>query len=61
VGRRMTKKQLIDALLNLDVPDDTIVVMASGIGFEDVRGVELKDLVSSTYKKDDEFPAIILN
>jgi len=57
----MTKKQLIDALLNLDVPDDTIVVMASSVGFEDIRGVELKDLVSSTYKKDEEFPAIILN
>jgi hypothetical protein len=57
----LTKKQLIDALVNLDVPDDTIVVKASGIGFEDVYDVKVQNIVSSSYKDNNEFPAIILN
>ena len=56
----LTKKQLIDALLNLDVPDDTIVVKASGIGFEDIYGVNTQNIVSSFSKENDEFPAIVL-
>ena len=57
----LTKKQLIDALINLDVPDDTIVVKASGIGFEDVYGVDVQTIVSSSIKDNEEFPAIVLN
>jgi hypothetical protein len=57
----LTKKQLIDALVNLDVPDDTIVVKASGIGFEDVYDVEVQNIVSSFKDINNEFPAIILN
>ena len=57
----LTKKQLIDALTNLDVPDDTIVVKASGIGFEDVYGVDVQTIVSSSIKDNEEFPAIVLN
>jgi hypothetical protein len=56
----LTKKQLIDALINLDVPDDTIVVRASGIGFVDVYDVEVKAIVNH-FKDNNEFPAIILN
>ena len=57
----LTKKQLIDALLNLDVPDDTVVVKASGIGFEDIYGVNTQNIVSSSFKENDEFPAIVLD
>ena len=57
----LTKKQLIDALNNLDVSDDTIVVKASGIGFEDIYDVEVQNIVSSFAKENDEFPAIVLN
>jgi len=57
----LTKKQLIDALTNLDVPDDTIVVKSSGIGFEDVYNVDVQNIVSSFIKDDNEFPAIVLN
>jgi hypothetical protein len=57
----LTKKQLIDALINLDVPDDTIVVKASGIGFEDVYDVDVQNIVSSFIKDNEEFPAIVLN
>jgi len=56
-----TKKQLIDALINLDVPDDTIVVKASGIGFEDIYGVNTQNIVSSFFKDNEEFPAIVLD
>jgi hypothetical protein len=56
----LTKKQLIDALVNLDVPDYTIVVKASGIGFEDVYDVDIQNIVNS-FKDNNEFPAIILN
>lgn len=55
-----TKKQLIDELLKLDIPDDTIVVKASGIGFEDVYGVDTQTIVSSFIKDNEEFPAIII-
>jgi hypothetical protein len=57
----LTKKQLIDALLNLDVPDDTIVVKASGIGFEDIYDVNTQNIVSSSFKDNEEFPAIVLD
>ncbi len=56
----LTKKQLIDALINLDVPDDTLVVKETGIGFEDVFDVRVQNIVSAL-KENDEFPAIILN
>ena len=56
----LTKKQLIDSFVNLDVPDDTIVVKASGIGFEDVYDVDVQNIVNS-FKDNNEFPAIILN
>lgn len=56
-----TKKQLIDALLKLDVPDDTIVVKASGIGFEDIYDVKTQNIVSSSFKDNEEFLAIILD
>ncbi len=56
----LTKKQLIDALVNLDVPDDTIVVKETGIGFEDVFDVKVQNIVSAL-KENEEFPAIILN
>lgn len=55
-----TKKQLIDELLKLDVPDDTIVVKASGIGFDDVYGVDTQTIVSSSFKDNEEFPAIVI-
>jgi hypothetical protein len=57
----LTKKQLIDVLNNLDVPDDTIVVKASGIGFEDIYDVDVQNIVSSFIKDNNEFPAIVLN
>lgn len=57
----LTKKQLIDALLNLDVPDDTIVVKASGIGFEDIYDVSTQDIVGSSFKDNKEFSAIVLD
>ena len=57
----LTKKQLIDALINLDIPDDTIVVKSSGIGFEDVYDVDVQNIVSSSIKDNNEFPAIVLN
>ena len=56
-----TKKQLIDALINLDVPDDTIVVKASGIGFEDIYDVNTQNIVSSFKGNNKEFPAIVLD
>jgi hypothetical protein len=56
----LTKKQLIDALINLDVPDDTLVVKETGIGFEDVFDVKVQNIVSAL-KENEEFPAIILN
>ncbi len=56
----LTKKQLIDALINLDVPDDTLVVKETGIGFEDVFDVRVQNIVSAL-KENEEFPAIILN
>ena len=55
-----TKRQLIDALLSLDVPDDTIVVKESGIGFEDVHYVEVQTIVSSSFKESEGFTAIVL-
>lgn len=55
-----TKKQLIDDLLKLDVPDDTIIVKVSGIGFDDVYGVDTQTIVSSHFKDNKEFPAIII-
>lgn len=57
----LTKKQLIDSLLSLDVPDDTIVVKASGIGFEDIYDVNTQNIVSSSFNDNEEFPAIVLN
>lgn len=57
----LTKKQLIDALHNLDVPDDTIVVKSSGIGFEDIYDVNTQNIVSSFFKDNKEFPAIVLD
>ena len=57
----LTKKQLIDSLLSLDVPDDTIVVKASGIGFEDIYDVNTQNIVSSFSNDNEEFPAIVLN
>ena len=57
----LTKKQLIDALLNLDVPDETVVVKASGIGFEDIYDVNTQNIVSSSFKDNKEFPAIVLD
>lgn len=54
------KKQLIEALLNLDVPDDTIVVKSSGIGFEDVYNVDKTNIVSSSIKDNEEILAIVL-
>jgi hypothetical protein len=56
----LTKKQLIDALLNLDVPDDTVVVKAYGIGFEDIYNVNTQNIVSSSFKDNEEFIAIVL-
>ena len=56
-----TKKQLIDVLINLDVPDDTIVVKASGIGFDDVYDVNTQNIVSSFKGNIKEFPAIVLD
>ncbi len=56
----LTKKQLIDALVNLDVPDDTLVVKETAIGFEDVFDVKVQNIVSAL-NENDEFPAIILN
>lgn len=57
----LTKKQLIDAILNLDVPDDTIVVKASGIGFEDIYDVNTQNIVSSSFNDNKEFLAIVLD
>lgn len=56
-----TKKQLIDALINLDVPDDTIVVKASGIGFDDVYDVNTQNIVSCFKGNIKEFLAIVLD
>ena len=57
----LTKKQLIDAILNLDVPDHTIVVKASGIGFEDIYGVNTQNIVSSSFNDNKKFLAIVLD
>lgn len=57
----ITKKELIDDLLKLDVPDDTIVVKTSGIGFEDIYDVKTQNIVSSFVNQDEEFPAIVLD
>lgn len=57
----ITKKELIDALLKLDVPDDTIVVKTSGTGFEDIYDVETQNIVSRFNDKDKEIPAIVLD
>jgi ribosomal protein RSM22 (predicted rRNA methylase) len=57
----LTKKQLIDALLNLDVPDETVVVKASGIGFENIYDVNTQNIVSSSFKDNKEFLAIVLD
>ena len=57
----LTKKQLIDSLLSLDVPDDTIVVKASGIGFEDIYNANTQNIVSSSFKDNEEFLAIVLD
>lgn len=54
------KKQLIEALLNLDVPDDTIVVKSSGIGFEDIYNVDKANIASSSIKDNEEILAIVL-
>ena len=56
----LTKKQLIDSLLNLDVPDHTIVVKASGIGFDDIYDVNIQNIVNWSVNKDQEIPAIVL-
>ena len=42
----LTKKQLINALYNLDIPDDTIVVKRSGIGFEDINDIDTQPIVN---------------
>lgn len=57
----ITKKELIDALLKLDVPDDTIVVKTSGIGFEDIYDVKTQNIVNWFNDKDKEIPAIVLD
>jgi hypothetical protein len=57
----ITKKELIDALLKLDVPDDTIVVKTSGIGFEDIYDVGTQNIVNQFTDKDKELPAIVLD
>ena len=57
----ITKKELIDALLKLDVPDDTIVVKTSGIGFEDIYDVKTQNIVNWPNDKDKEIPAIVLD
>jgi hypothetical protein len=57
----ITKKELIDAILKLDVPDDTIVVKSSGIGFEDIYDVRTQNIVNSFPGKDEELPAIVLD
>jgi hypothetical protein len=57
----LTKKQLIDTLLNLDVPDDTVVVKSSGIGFEDIYNVNTQNILSYSFKDNKEIPAIVLD
>jgi hypothetical protein len=57
----ITKKELIDALLKFDVPDDTIVVKTSGIGFEDINDVKTQNIVNWFNDKDKEIPAIVLD
>lgn len=57
----LTKKQLIDALLNLDVPDETVVGKASSIGFEHIYDVNTQNIVSSSFKDNKEFLAIVLD
>lgn len=57
----ITKKELIDALLKLDVPDDTIVVKTSGICFEDIYDVKTQNIVNWFNDKDKEIPAIVLD
>jgi hypothetical protein len=57
----LTKKQLIDALTNLDVSDETLVVRESGIGFEDIYDVEIQNLVETKTRENMvEIPAIVL-
>lgn len=56
----LTKKELIDALTQLDVPDDTLVVRQSGIGFEDIYDVVTQNLVLSRDMNSSEIPAIVL-
>ncbi|QGT54407.1 hypothetical protein b3_0163 [Synechococcus phage B3] len=57
----LTKKQLIDALTNLDVSDETLVVLENGIGFEDIYDVEIQNLVETkTMEEMVEIPAIVL-
>lgn len=57
----LTKKTLIEKLMSLEVPDDTIVVRASGIGFEDIYDIRTQDLCFSSFSKDKEFTAIVLD
>ena len=56
-----TKGHLIKALNDLDLPEDTLVVMAFGIGFEDVYDVTTQNIVSSKAGENQEIPAIVLH
>ena len=57
----LNKKALIDKLTSLEVPDDTIVVVASGIGFEDIYDIRTQELCFSSPSKEGVFQAIILD
>ena len=57
----IAKKELIEKLMSLEVPDDTIVVKSSGIGFEDIYDIRTQDLCFSSFLKEGEFPAIVLD
>lgn len=56
----LTKKSLIDKLMSLEVPDDTIVVRAAGIGFEDIYDIRTQTICSSNFQSNEEFSAIVL-
>lgn len=59
----ITKKEFIEKLMSLEVPDDTIVVKSSGIGFEDIYDVRTQNICFSSFSEEGEgeFPAIILD
>lgn len=55
-----TKRSLIEALENLDVEDDAIVVRVERIGFEDVREVRSQTIQQVFPKDCPEVRAVVL-